>query len=67
MSRNGIALGRRRNPNASRDSSPVRGVMINWQTDELEVQRLINQYFDATDQRQLLREQDIGYTAEVNN
>jgi hypothetical protein len=67
MSRNGIALSRKRAPNAGRDTNPVRGVVVNWQQDELEIQRLINQYFDATDQRQLLLNRDISYTNTLNS
>lgn len=66
ISRFGIAPVRKRTANAGRDSSPVRGVVVNWQQDELEVQRLVNQYFDATDQRLLLQDTDISYTNKTN-
>jgi hypothetical protein len=66
MGRNGIVVSRKRPPNAPRDSNPVMGVLITWQQDELEIQRLINTYFDATDNRQLLQNTDISYTNTVN-
>ena len=67
MNRNGITMMRKRVPNAGRDANAVRGVVVNWQQDELEVQRLINQYLDATDQRQLLLNADISYTNNINS
>lgn len=62
MSKFGIGPTRKRMPGATRDSNPVTGVVVNWQQDELEVQRLIKSYFDATDERQLLQNADISYT-----
>lgn len=66
MTRNGIEIDRRRIPNAGRDAPAARGVVVNWQQSEFEVQRLINQYFDATDQRQLLQNANISYTNNNN-
>ena len=66
MSRNGISATRKRPPGAGRDVNPVTGVMVNWVQDEIEVQRLIHTYFDATDERQLLQNTDISYTNKIN-
>jgi hypothetical protein len=66
MSRNGIETSRKRAPNASRDSNLISGVTVTWNIDDLERQRLINIYFDGTDQR-LLQNTNISYTDKVNS
>jgi len=66
MSKFGIVPGRKRMPGAGRETHPVTGVIVNWQQDELEIHRLIKVYFDATDERQLLQNPDIGYTNTSN-
>ena len=65
MSRNGITSARKRPANAPRDVNVVTGTVVNWEIDELERQRLINTYFDGTDQR-LLHTEDNSYTNKVN-
>ena len=65
MSRNGIASTRKRPANAPREVNVVTGTVVNWEIDELERQRLINTYFDGTDQR-LLHTEDNSYTNKVN-
>jgi len=66
MSRNGIETSRKRAANASRDSNLISGVTVTWNIDDLERQRLINIYFDGTDQR-LLQNTNISYTDKVNS
>lgn len=66
MSRLGIVPIRKRPANADRDVSPSRGFVAKWQQDELEIKRLIHQYFDAADQRLLLQNGNISYTNTVN-
>jgi hypothetical protein len=66
MSRHGILPTRKRLPGAGRDANPVSGVLVNWNHDEVEIQRLINTYFDATDERYLLQNTDISYTNKSN-
>jgi hypothetical protein len=50
LSRNNIEVTRKRHPQAGRDSNPIRGILVDWTTDDLELQRLINDYFEDGDQ-----------------
>jgi phage/plasmid-associated DNA primase len=50
LSRNNIETSRKRHPGASRDANPAKGILVDWTTDDLEIQRLINDYFEDGDQ-----------------
>ena len=50
LSRNNIEYTRRRIPGAGREVNPVKGVNVEWTTNDLELQHLINNYFEPNDQ-----------------
>lgn len=53
LQRNNLNIVRKRQEGAGRDSAVLRGVNINWQTDELRIQNVINSYFDDNDMKLL--------------
>lgn len=69
MSKFGIAPIRKRMAGAGRDTNAILGVVVTWKqkNDELELQRLVNSYFDATDERQLLQNTNVGYTPKTSS
>lgn len=53
MSRNGIETERKRPVGSGRNANPVTGVVITWQTNEMEIKRLTDSYFTDHDQKLL--------------
>lgn len=53
LSRNGLEITRKRAPGASRDSTPVRGIVLNWKISEEDKDMYISAYFEENDQRLL--------------
>ena len=54
MSKNNVIPVKKRKPNATRHDPQIRGLVVTWNTNELEVKRLISQYFTERDKDLLL-------------
>jgi hypothetical protein len=54
MSRNGIETERKRPFGSGKETNQIRGVVTTWQSNELELKRLIDQYFEDNDKKLLL-------------
>jgi hypothetical protein len=54
MNRSGIETERKRPFKSERDTNPMRGVVTTWETNELELKRLTDQYFEEHDKKLLL-------------
>ena len=53
LERNGLTQVRKREHSASRDSSPIRGILVNWKTTPKELKEIVDQYFEAVDNKLL--------------
>lgn len=54
MSRSGIETERKRPFKSERDTNVVRGIVTTWETNELELKRLTDQYFEEHDKKLLI-------------
>lgn len=55
MSRNGLETERKRPVGASRDTSPIRGIVTKWNMSQTEKDHLIDQYFTTPNDKRLLQ------------
>jgi hypothetical protein len=51
--RSGLIIERRREPNATRSDTPVRGIVTQWALDDIQYHQIVKQYFDETDKKLL--------------
>ena len=54
LDRFGLRTQQKRQPGANRDAAPIRGIVVNWTTDEDQISDIIKQHFDDQDKRLIL-------------